>query len=206
MRDRETGSWWQQITGKAIFGPLKGQSLELVSSDELTFGLWKSEEPNGQVLAPVLADEKEYDSDWEPKVAKMRVVLSFPEGGMKDRDIIIGLESEASARAYPMSSVLSQSPIQDRIGSVPVLLTVGPDGKSIRAFISRVDNADFEFFKKSDSSSWSLVDSNVGSDWNFHGCAVSGPAAGKCLEPLPALKDYWFDWRNYHPNTTVYRH
>jgi hypothetical protein len=22
--------------------------------------------------------------------------------------------------------------------------------------------------------------------------------------PLPAMKDYWFDWRTYHPRTTVY--
>ena len=30
MRDKETGTWWQQITGKAIYGPLKGASLDLV--------------------------------------------------------------------------------------------------------------------------------------------------------------------------------
>ena len=28
MRDKETGTWWQQITGKAIYGPLKGASLD----------------------------------------------------------------------------------------------------------------------------------------------------------------------------------
>ncbi len=60
MRDEETGSWWQQITGKAIFGPLKGQQLEPVLSDELTFGLWKQESPTGQVLAPVAKYVKEY--------------------------------------------------------------------------------------------------------------------------------------------------
>jgi len=38
MRDKETGTWWQQITGKAIYGPLKGASLDLVPYDELTFG------------------------------------------------------------------------------------------------------------------------------------------------------------------------
>jgi len=27
MRDRETGTWWQQISGKAIFGKLQGESL-----------------------------------------------------------------------------------------------------------------------------------------------------------------------------------
>ena len=45
MRDRETGSWWQQVTGRAILGPLKGQALELAAYDELTFGLCKAESP-----------------------------------------------------------------------------------------------------------------------------------------------------------------
>ena len=53
MRDEETGSYWQQITGTAIAGPLKGRELTLVPQDELTFALWKKEQPNGTVLAPL---------------------------------------------------------------------------------------------------------------------------------------------------------
>ena len=52
MRDEETGSWWQQVTGEAIQGPLKGQTLRPVFHDELTFGLWKREKPDGRVLRP----------------------------------------------------------------------------------------------------------------------------------------------------------
>jgi hypothetical protein len=47
---------------------------------------------------------------------------------------------------------------------------------------------------------------STGSEWNFQGCAASGPHTGKCLEQIVFLKDYWFDWRNYNPSTTVYRH
>ena len=53
MRDEETGSYWQQISGKAISGPYRGRELELVHSDELTFGLWRTENPNGTTLRPV---------------------------------------------------------------------------------------------------------------------------------------------------------
>lgn len=24
------------------------------------------------------------------------------------------------------------------------------------------------------------------------------------LEAIPMLKDYWFDWRNYNPKTTIW--
>jgi hypothetical protein len=105
-----------------------------------------------------------------------------------------------------MSAIIAQSPIQDRLGGIPFLLTAGPDGKSVRAFVSRLDGADIELFRKSGGDKWVLMDSASGSEWNFQGCATLGPAQGKCLERLPLLKDFWFDWRNYHPATTVYRH
>ena len=206
MRDEETGSWWQQVTGTAIFGPLRGAMLEPVSSDELTFGLWKAESPNGEVLAPVASDQKYYESEWEPKVAKLPVVISFKGKGLADRDVVIGLEYKDVARAYPLTTLAAQSPIEDHLGGVPVLLAVGPDGKSVRAFLSQVDGSGLEFFRKSDTTTWALIDSATGSEWNFQGCATHGPAQGKCLEHLPALKDYWFDWRNYHPSTSVYQH
>ena len=205
MRDRETGTWWQQITGKAVFGPLKGQVLELSPSDELSFGLWKTESLGGQVLAPVARDQKEYDSKWEAEVEKLPLVVTFPGTELKSRDVVVGLEVAGDARAYPVDRIMKQSPIQDRLGGKPILVLAGPDGKSVRAFVSSLEGADLEFFRKNDSKDLVLVDAG-GGEWNFRGCAVSGSQARRCLPPLPAIKDYWFDWRNYHPDTTVYRH
>lgn len=238
MRDKETGTWWQQITGKAIYGPLKGTSLDLVSSDELTFGEWKSEVSGARVLAPVPKYIKKYDSNWEPEVAKLPVVISFPGTELKSRDVVVGLEIDGTSRAYPWDALLKQSPVVDRVHGTPLLLAVGPDGKSFRAFVSRIDGKDAEFFlkgedesdatkaatsstqpnstnpassstsptKKTDSSKpWILLDTTTASEWNFQGCAISGAAQGKCLDRVSALKDYWFDWRNYHPETTIYK-
>ena len=208
MRDRETESWWQQITGKAIYGPLRGASLDLVLSDELTFGEWRTEFPSGQVLAPVPKYVKEYDSNWEPDVAKLPVVISFPGTELKSRDVVVGLTVNGTARAYPWDSFAKQSPVLDRVNGTPLLLVLGPDGKSFRIFISRVDGKDAEFFLQGEDNGkhdWLLIDTTTASQWNFQGCATSGPAQGRCLEQVPALKDYWFDWRNYHPDTTVYK-
>ena len=205
MRDRETGTWWQQITGKAIFGSLQGSVLELAPSNELSFGLWKQESPGGQVLSAVARDQKKYDSKWEEEVAKLPVPVSFPSTELKSRDVVVGLRLGSEARAYPLQTILKQSPIQDRLGGNPILVIAGPDGKSVRAFLSRIDDADVELFRKTDTKEFVMVDS-AGEEWNFKGCATSGPAAGKCFAELPAIKDYWFDWRNYHADTTVYRH
>jgi hypothetical protein len=218
MRDRETGTWWQQITGKAIYGPLQGAALELVLSDELTFGEWRSEFQSGQVLAPVAKYTKEYDPNWEPDVAKLPVVISFPGTELNSRDVVIGLTIDGAARAYPWETFAKQSPVLDRVNGTPLLLVLGPDGKSFRVFESQIDGRDAEFFLQANSDAdpqpndksakkkdWTLIDSLTASQWNFQGCATSGPAQGKCLDRVPALKDYWFDWRNYHPDTTVYK-
>ena len=213
MRDKETGTWWQQITGKAIYGPLQGAALELVLSDELTFGEWRTESPSGQVLAPVAKYTKEYDSNWEPDVAKLPVVISFPSTELKSRDVVIGLTIAGAARAYPWETFAKQSPVLDRVNGTPLLLVLGPDGKSFRVFVSRIDSHDAEFFLQSNSQAdastdkkdWTLLDTLTNSQWNFQGCATAGPAQGKCLDRIPALKDYWFDWRNYHPDTTIYK-
>ena len=218
MRDRETGTWWQQITGKALYGPLQGAALELVLSDELTFGEWKSEISDGKVLAEVKKDTKEYDSNWEPKIAKLPLVISFPGTELKSRDVVVGLELAGASRAYPWDTVVKQSPVVDHMQGVPLLIAVGPDSKSFRVFKSRIDGKDAEFFLKGETDSeakatspttpksWALLDTATASEWNFQGCAISGPSQGKCLDRIPAMKDYWFDWRNYHPSTTIYKH
>jgi len=206
MRDKETGTWWQQITGRAIYGPMKGATLKLVPTDELTFGQWKAECTGGEVLAPVAKYTKEYDSNWEAEVAKLPVVISFPGTELKSRDVIVGLEIAGAARAYPWDVLAKQSPVLDRVHGTPLLLAVGPDGKSLRVFVGRVDGKDDDFFLQSDTKDWTLLDSTTASQWNFQGCATSGAAQEKCLERVPALKDYWFDWRNYHPNTSIYKH
>ena len=131
----------QQITGQAIYGPLRGASLELVPSDELTFGEWKSEVSDGRVLAEVPKYKKEYESNWEPKVAKLPVVISFPGTELKSRDIVVGLNIENTSRAYPWETLLNQSPVIDHVHGTPLLIVVGPDHKSFRVFVSRIDVA-----------------------------------------------------------------
>ena len=77
MRDEETGSFWQQISGKAISGPYRGRQLELRPADELTFSLWRSENPRGRVLRPVEEFASKYeDKDWDRKMRNRPTVVS----------------------------------------------------------------------------------------------------------------------------------
>ena len=69
MRDEETGSWWQQVTGEAIQGPLKGRKLAPVSCDEVSFAIWRTEQPRSRFLSPDPRLEKHYvTADWESNI------------------------------------------------------------------------------------------------------------------------------------------
>jgi len=208
MRDEQTGTYWQQISGKAVSGPLRGSQLPFVHSDELNYGTWQSEEPQGTVLQ----DAAEYRfgyarKDWDVRMQRAPTVIDFREHGLKARDLMLGIQAFGASRAFPFDQVIREKLVEDRVGAEPVLLVVGADGQSVRAFRDRVPGVlgAPEFYRVSGNQPGALLmDAATGSEWNFQGCAVSGKIKGICLEPLEVLKDYWFDWRNFNPSTTVY--
>ena len=80
--------------------------------------------------------------------------------------------------------------MNDRIGSEPVLLVVGSDNDSVRAF-SRVLPAGSgiaDFYRLTDGAGF-LMDCVTASQWNFQGCATRGPMEGTCLKPVEVIKD-----------------
>ena len=210
MRDDETGTWWQQVNGKAIDGPLKGRQLKSVFHDEVSFTIWKRERPDGRVLKPdpnIVARNEYVPADWEAHVGKMRVVDgSDVDQRLAPRTLIVGITVANKSRAYPFPALQKQSPIIDVLGSTPVVLVLGDDHRSVRAFDRTVDGRRLEFFQKTEQGSATpqLMDVETDSTWNFAGRAIAGPLAGRELKKISVLEDYWFDWRSYHPDTSIY--
>jgi Protein of unknown function (DUF3179) len=212
MQDQETGTIWQQSTGEAIFGAMKGRQLELVHSDELSFPLWSKEEPKGQVLKPDAPYAPAYKpKDWEERVGRMHAVIDTSQSGIPPHELMLGITRSGQSKAYPIRSILGEKLIQDRIAGEPILLMVGPDQVSVRVFRGQLDDRStaLTFFRKEDAvhpaNEQVVVDEETSSAWNFQGCAIDGKLAGHCLKPLDANKDYWFDWLNHHPGTIVFR-
>jgi hypothetical protein len=208
MRDEETGSWWQQVTGEAILGPLKGRRLKEVEHDEISFGIWKTEKPEGRVLKPdaKIAAAKEYaPANWEERMTRVPVVTPInSEQLLEARALVIGITLNNVSKAYPLSALQKQSPVIDTVGGVPILIVVGQDNRSVRVYERTVDGRRLEFFKKAENAAPQLVDAETGSEWDFTGRATSGALSGKQLQKVSVLEDYWFDWRIYHPDTSIY--
>ena len=119
MRDEETGTWWQQVSGEAIHGPLKGKKLTRVDNDELKFALWKRENRQGRVLKPDERVKQNYEAaDWEAQYAKFRVVTQVdPNDKLSPRTLIAGLVVNGRALAYPLPSLEKQRLILGAVGS-----------------------------------------------------------------------------------------
>jgi hypothetical protein len=207
MRDEQTGSWWQQVSGEAIQGPLKGRRLVGVVHDEVSFGIWKAEHPGGRVLRADPARQQQYASaKWERRMKKVPTVTPVTRGDpLPPRALVVGVSLNGRARAYPFRRLREESPVLDTLGGVPIVLVVGEDGKSIRVFETTLDGRRLELLAKPDARPLRLLDAETGSEWDFGGRALSGPLAGRQLTKVKALKEYWFDWKIYQPATTVYK-
>ena len=207
MADAETGSWWQQVSGEALHGPLKGRRLADVYHEELSFGVWRSEHPEGRVLRPDATNDewKQFSEDWEAKTARAPVVTQQDaRDALAPRDVVVGVTADGAAKAYPLAAVERQGLIVDQLGGTRLLVALGDDRKSVRVFESTLDGRPLEFYARPGASPFEMIDAETNTTWDFTGRATSGPLAGRELKKLPALKDYWFDWKLYHPQTSVY--
>jgi Protein of unknown function (DUF3179) len=210
MRDEESNSIWQQSTGEAIFGLHKGQHLQQIHSDELTFALWRTEQPKGKILKPDAKNVADYESkDWEKHVEKTPAVIDTTKTGIAPHELMLGVTIAGRSKAYPVKSINAAKFIQDHVGEAPILIVVGPDNASIRVFKAGLGESRMTFLSIRSTiganESISMRDAETGSNWNFEGCAIDGMLAGRCLEAMDSNKDYWFDWMNHHPDTLVFR-
>jgi len=227
MQDEETGTWWQQVNGRAILGPMKGRQLKLIPADIVAFGVWKLDHPRGRVLAPdpeIEARGDEYvPSDWERSMARRRVVTTLPKGSpFEPRTLIVGITVNGHAKAYALTDLRASRVLLDVIDGRPVLIVAADDGKSVRVFDRRVDGRPLEFAatphsvaivdgagsaggKTAVPRAPLLIDLDTASEWDFAGRATSGPFAGKTLARVPHLLEYWFDWQTYWPKSDVYK-
>jgi hypothetical protein len=210
MQDVETGTWWQQVSGQAILGPLKGSQLTLIPFDHLTFAVWREESPDGRVLAPearIAAANLYARADWEARMQATPAPRSArTDTRLPPRALILGIEVGGASRAYPVAGLRPSAVVLDTLGGTAIAIVRGPDGRSTRVFDRTVDGRAIELVAKAEASPFRLADLDTGSEWDFAGVAVSGPRAGRRLGRVHFLEEYWFDWKTYHPRTDVARH
>jgi len=202
MYDRTSESLWSQALGQAIAGEYAGKTLERLPFDVAYWRDWKNLYPESIVLSSDTGFGRPYGADPYGSYYSSPDIL-FPIANRDDRlgpkEIVVGLESGGTYRAYPIHLIEESSVINDAIsGEEIALMSLYPF--MVRAFDRTVDGLTLEFAYDGDK----IVD-QTGSVWNFEGEATEGEMAGKKLVRLPFDEGYWFEWVAFHPETELYR-
>ena len=209
FQDRETGSRWQQATGIAISGPLRGSRLELYPSVRTTWGEWKRQHPETLVLKPLPGYAERM-----PELNRVIREAGFgngpaPEGAfgrdnrLPPRETVAGLEIGGEAAAFPFSVLRKVRVAQETVGGVPVLMVHQPASDTTTAFEARIKHRALRFRPVDDGAS-RLVDLETGSTWNAYGLCLAGSLQGAQLKPLILVPEFWFAWSEFHPGTKVF--
>jgi hypothetical protein len=217
--------WRREHPGGRVLRPAAGTAWRAFSAD------WEAQ----TARLPVPRRPEAPEASKAPQASKApengsAAARARGAAGLPPRTLVLGVEVRGEAKAYPVALLARQSPLLDTVGGVPLAILVGDDGRSLRVFEARLAGRPVTLYQRpgpaaapsaasvppppaapsapsdpSDPSERRWVDAETGSEWDFTGRALSGPAAGRRLERLPALADYWFDWQTYHPRTTLYR-
>lgn len=121
MMDRETGTIWQQGTGEAVFGKLKGSQLVYLPYQQTTFSNWLKQYPD-TFIAMESKSVKDGIFSKERLMKMMKVTESFVAPGKTNlngldlREPIFGIEIDGLSKAYPISGLKKKSEFIDKLG------------------------------------------------------------------------------------------
>ena len=108
---------------------------------------------------------------------------------LQQKDQVFGLRITGAEKAWPLTAFSGGRVINDRIGTVDLVVVGDAAARSVRA--SRSGGRRFE--KSSDDLK--LIEHD-GQSWKVSESELKGPA-GESLSRLPGHLAYWFAWSNY---------
>ncbi len=195
MLDYETGSYWWQVAGEAIVGPLTGEGLETLPSTVASWREWRKLYPDTQVLSRDIEPGRNYDRDPFATYAEIldggRFAFPVSEAARDPRlspaTVVLALKIGGEAVAYPFDGVVP-SVVHDEVGEAPVVIFLDPESRTGAAF----NPVAAEELLRFDWTEAGPVDANSGSLWDLSGRAIDGPLSGEQLQPLPTKTSFWF--------------
>ena len=218
MWDRQTESWWQQLTGAGIVGELTGQQLRLLPSSIVAWQDFKAAYPDAAVLSRDTGYRRNYGAN--PYVGYDRVdqppFLFF--GRQDDRllpmERVAALTVGDAAAAFPFALLEREGVVHYRVGGQDLAVFFQPgarsalDGPSIAdskaVGATGVFDRDFEGQRLTfQSDGEGFTDAETGSRWNILGQATAGPLAGGQLTPIVHANHFWFAWAAFRPDTEI---
>lgn len=205
MFDRETGTLWSHLTGEALDGPLLGQRLHQILSEQTTWGRWRAAHPTTLVLnvdpAELAVDPyRFYYGSWDAGV----VGRKHSDDRLLLKEKVIGVRLGTGVKAYSFTALARDRVVNDTVGGVPIVVVF--DGPSSSGAVYRRAVAARTLTFSPGAASLTLIDRETGSTWDgLSGRATQGAETGAHLDQIPITYSFWFGWADFYPNTEVYR-
>ena len=128
------------------------------------------------------------------------------EAQMASGELVLGLELDGEARAYPINILSRHEIVNDVVAGVPVAITYCPLCFTGIVYDRRVDGRVLEFGVSGKLIMNDLVmyDRQTDSLWQqILGEGIKGRFKGVKLTPIAATHTTWAQWRTIHPETLV---
>ncbi len=221
MYDRQTESWWQQITGTGIVGLYAGIDLELLPSQITSFEQYATAYPQGQVLSRDTGYRRDYGNNpyrGYDDIDNVPFLLTDPaDPRLPAMERVVNITVNDRHRVYPFSAFADEPVINDRFNGVPVVIFSMNDAASAldkrsiaksriipsaTAFRRQLGERLLDFELRDDGR---FYDVQTGSEWNLFGQAVAGPLKGEELVDIVSGVHFAFAWLAFHPESEIYR-
>ena len=204
MRDRETGTIWTHLDGKAIAGPLEGQRLKMVPIPQTTWGQWKADFEDTLVLDPDTPFSDNYIRPVQIGVFNPNEAV-YGDDRLPSNALIVGIEVEGVFKGYPLDELESAGGVvNDTVAGRPVVVLYDSDAQSGVAYLREIDGQTLEFYNVG-KDGYEVRDRQTESLWDVHGRSLEGAYGEARLEFVPSFISEWYGWSAYHPETQLYR-
>ena len=200
FEDQTTKSWWQQASGRAIAGPLKGSMLKEIPSSQLTIDSWIRKYPNSVVMEPdPLYDERYFGLEDYDRGTMQSSLVKRDYRSWQPKSWIVGVRNDSSSTAYDWNELVKKRVIQDTLEGSPILVAMESDTSSFHVYECKVNGFILQF--NTNLVDNHLTDQNTGSTWNMDGLCIEGPLKGQQLKSVQAYNEFWHAWERFEPNS-----
>jgi len=221
MYDRQTETWWQQLTGEALVGDFNGTLLDFVPSQVIGFGTFAERYPDGVVMSRDTGFNRQYGVNPYTGYDSRSGQPFLFDGDIDNRldsavAHVLATEVDDVAKAYPFDALREAGALNDTIGETPIVIFF-QSGVASALDQSSIDNSrdlgtagmyeaalDGQVLSFVANDDGTFSDEQTGSTWNAFGEAIDGELVGAELEWVNAFPHFWFAWAAFRPETEVY--
>jgi hypothetical protein len=192
FEDATTRSWWRQVNGEAITGPLKGQSLPEIFSIQSSLEEWTKLYPNTLIMQADSSFINSYSKNTDYETGKSRRPLTGTDSlSGKPKSWVVGVRTGSASKAYDWNRLKTDRIIHDEIQGVPVLVVMA------------MDTAGFFAFERPDAQARFTLDS-AGMRYKQYHFTLQGRGIDTAfsLKPLQAYQEFWHSWQTFNPETS----